>query len=194
MNVMEEEKNCLGWSSFCGCLFDRIKVKQMESEVKREMAFRDVKNYFENLGMKDKVLEFSVSSATVELAAEAAGVIPGRIAKTLSFYGEEGAILVVAAGDAKIDSRKFRSVFRRKSKMIRSEDVEALTGHPVGGVCPFLLPDGAGVYLDISLQRFDSVFPACGSDNSAIELTPAELFHYAKAIGWVDVCKEWNEK
>jgi len=166
----------------------------MESEVRRKMAFKEVKNYFENLGMKDKVLEFPVSSATVELAAEAAGVIPGRIAKTMSFYGEEGAILVVTAGDAKIDSRRFKSVFHRKSKMISSEDVEILTGHPVGGVCPFVLPDEAKVYLDVSLQRFDSVFPACGSDNSAIELTPAELFHYAKADEWVDVCKQWNEK
>ncbi len=158
------------------------------------MAFKEVENYFENLGMKDKVLEFSVSSATVELAAEAVGVIPGRIAKTLSFYGEKGAILIVTAGDAKIDSRKFRSVFHKKSKMIRSEDVEALTGHPIGGVCPFLLPDEARVYLDISLKRFESVFPACGSDNSAIELTPAELFQYAKAEEWIDACKQWNEK
>lgn len=158
------------------------------------MAFEEVKNYFEQFGMKSKVLEFSVSSATVELAAEAAGVIPGRIAKTLSFYGEEGAILVVTAGDAKIDSRKFKSVFHRKSKMIRSEDVEVLTGHPVGGVCPFVLPDEASVYLDLSLKRFDSVFPACGSESSAIELTPAELFHYSKALKWVDVCSEWNEK
>lgn len=158
------------------------------------MAFKEVKNYFENLGMKDKVLEFPVSSATVELAAEAAGVIPGRIAKTMSFYGEEGAILVVTAGDAKIDSSKFKSIFQIKSKMIRSEDVEILTGHPVGGVCPFLLPDEARVYMDISMKRFDSVFPACGSDNSAIELTLAELFHHAKAVKWVDVCKQWNEK
>lgn len=154
------------------------------------MAIEEVKNYFEQFGMKDKVLEFSVSSATVELAAEAAGVIPGRIAKTLSFYGEEGAILIVTAGDAKIDSRKYKSIFHKKAKMIRSEDVEVLTGHPVGGVCPFVLPHEARVYLDVSLKRFDSVFPACGSDNSAIEVTPEELFHYAKALKWIDVCKD----
>ncbi|MBO1264684.1 YbaK/EbsC family protein [Proteiniclasticum sp. SCR006] len=157
------------------------------------MAIENVKRYFRKLGMEDQVMEFPVSSATVELAAEAAGVIPGRIAKTLSFYGEEGAVLIVAAGDARVDSRKFKERFRRKAKMLRAEDVEKLTGHAVGGVCPFAVPEDALVFLDLSLKRYESVFPACGSDNSAIELTPEELFRYAKARGWVDVCKHWEE-
>ncbi|MFH5836942.1 YbaK/EbsC family protein [Proteiniclasticum sp. C24MP] len=158
------------------------------------MAIEEVKAYFRKLGMEEKVMEFAVSSATVELAAEAAGVIPGRIAKTLSFYGEEGAILVVTAGDAKVDSRKFKARFERKAKMVRAEDVEKLTGHAVGGVCPFAVPEDALVFLDLSLKRYDSVFPACGSANSAIELAPEELFRYAGALEWVDVCKEWEER
>lgn len=160
---------------------------------KKSMAIENVKRYFRKLGLEDQVMEFPVSSATVELAAEAAGVIPGRIAKTLSFYGEEGAVLIVAAGDARVDSRKFKERFRRKAKMLRAEDVESLTGHPVGGVCPFAVPEDALVFLDLTLKRYESVFPACGSDNSAIELTPEELFRYAKARGWVDVCKHWEE-
>ncbi len=156
------------------------------------MAIDDVKSFFEKLGLEEKVMEFSTSSATVELAAEAVGVIPSRIAKTLSFYGEDGAILVVTAGDAKIDNKKFKLYFQRKAKMIKSEDVETLTGHPIGGVCPFLVPDEARVYLDVSLKRFESVFPACGSDRSAIELTPNDFFQYANAEKWVDICKEWD--
>lgn len=158
------------------------------------MAIEEVKSYLEHEGLIERVREFSVSSATVELAAEAAGVIPARIAKTLSFYKEEGAILVVAAGDAKVDSRKFKDTFRIKSKMLKHEDVEKFTGHPVGGVCPFLVPEGTEIYLDVSLKRFDTVFPACGSDSSAVELNLGELYRLSKAEGFVDVCKCWTDE
>jgi prolyl-tRNA editing enzyme YbaK/EbsC (Cys-tRNA(Pro) deacylase) len=157
------------------------------------MAIEEVKAYFKELGMEEKVQEFPVSSATVELAAEALGVIPARIAKTLSFHGETGAILVVAAGDAKVDSRKFKDAFQQKARMLKAEEVLRMTGHPVGGVCPFVLSRGVRVYLDVSLRRFGSVFPACGSGNSAIELTPDELHRYSLAEEWVDVCKGWLE-
>lgn len=158
------------------------------------MASEEVKSFFDQKGLLDRVREFKVSSATVDLAAEALGVIPARIAKTLSFYGEEGAILLVAAGDAKVDSRKFKDAFMIKSKMLKQEDVVKYTGHPVGGVCPFLLPQGTRVFLDLSLKRFESVFPACGSDRSSVELNPNELYRLSKAEGWVDVCKCWAEE
>ncbi len=158
------------------------------------MAVEEVKSYFKHEGLIERVREFSVSSATVELAAEAAGVIPARIAKTLSFYGKEGAILVVAAGDAKVDSRKFKDTFKVKAKMLRQEDVEKFTGHPVGGVCPFLVPEETEIYLDVSLKRFETVFPACGSDSSAVELNLDELFRLSKAEGFVDVCKCWTDE
>ena len=158
------------------------------------MAIEEVKSYFENEGLLGRVREFAVSSATVDLAAEAAGVIPARIAKTLSFYGVNGAILVVAAGDAKVDSRKFKDAFMIKSKMLKQEDVLKLTGHPVGGVCPFLVPEDAKIYLDVSLKRFETVFPACGSDRSCVELNLVELYRHSKAEGWVDVCKCWAEE
>lgn len=156
------------------------------------MAIEAVKEYLKQFGRED-VLEFSVSSATVELAAEAAHVIPARIAKTLSFQDGDGCILVVTAGDSKIDNSKFKAEFGHKASMLAPEQVGPLTGHEVGGVCPFLNPPCAKVYADVSLKRFETVFPACGSSNSAIELTCGELEQYSHCIKWVDVCKAWQE-
>lgn len=157
------------------------------------MAIEKVREYFRSLGMEDRVIEFATSSATVELAAQAAGTEPCRIAKTLSFLLEDGPILIVTAGDAKIDNAKYKAKFSTKAKMIPFEEVEARIGHGVGGVCPFAIHEGVRVYLDESLQRFTTVFPACGSSNSAIELTCAELEQYSCAfVEWVDVCKGWQ--
>ena len=153
------------------------------------MSIEKVREAFTALGIVDRIQEFDVSSATVELAAAALGCEGKRIAKTISLYKDGGAILIVAAGDAKIDNRKFKETFGFKPKMLHFEDVERLTGHAVGGVCPFAVNAGADVYLDASLQRFDTVFPACGSSNSAIELTLPELETYSGYQGWVDVCK-----
>jgi len=155
------------------------------------MAIDKVKEYFQKFGRESDVLEFETSSATVELAAMALDVIPARIAKTISLKRDNGCILVVTAGDAKIDNAKFRSEFNMKARMLPLDEVPGLVGHDVGGVCPFAINDGVQVYLDVSLKRFDTVFPACGSANSAIELTCDELFEYARADAWVDVCKEW---
>ena len=155
------------------------------------MSIDRVKEYFRGFGRENDVLEFGVSSATVELAARAVGVIPARIAKTISLRRSEGCILVVTAGDAKIDNTKYREEFKMKAKMLSHDEVPALVGHDVGGVCPFAVNDGVPVYLDISLKRFDTVFPACGSDNSAIELTCAELYEYSREEAWVNVCKDW---
>ena len=156
------------------------------------MSIEKVKTYFATLGREKDVLEFPVSSATVELAARDLAVEPARIAKTLSFQGEDEnhCILVVTAGDAKIDNSKFRHYFKTKARMLTPEKVLEQTGHAVGGVCPFANPQGTKTYLDVSLQRFNTIFPACGSSNSAIELHCDELFRYAQAIEWVDVCKE----
>lgn len=157
------------------------------------MAIDKVREYFRSFGMEDRVIEFATSSATVELAAQAAGTEPCRIAKTLSFLLEDGPILIVAAGDAKIDNAKYKAKFSTKAKMIPFEEVEARIGHGVGGVCPFAIHEGIRVYLDESLQRFTTVFPACGSSNSAIELTCAELEQYSCAfVEWVNVCKGWE--
>jgi prolyl-tRNA editing enzyme YbaK/EbsC (Cys-tRNA(Pro) deacylase) len=134
-------------------------------------------------------MEFEVSSATVELAAEAVGCEPGRIAKTLSFMVEEHPILIVAAGDARIDNHKYKTRFGKKAKMLTPEEAETLIGHAVGGVCPFAVNDGVTVYLDESLKRYPTVFPACGSSNSAIELTMEELEKYSGFAAWIDVCK-----
>lgn len=153
------------------------------------MAIEKVKEYFSNYGMEDRVQEFEVSSATVELAAEALGCEPCRIAKTLSFMVNEKPILIVAAGDVKIDNKKFKARFETKAKMIAAADVENLVGHAVGGVCPFAVNENVKVYLDESLKRFQTVFPACGSSNSAIELTLEELERYSSFIEWIDVCK-----
>lgn len=156
------------------------------------MSIEKVKSYFASLGREQDIREFPVSSATVELAAQALSVEPARIAKTLSFQGEtaDSCLLLVTAGDRKIDNSKFKHFFGKKARMLTPDQALTLTGHGVGGVCPFANPDGAQVYLDISLQRFSTVFPACGSSNSAIELTCDELFTYAHALQWVDICKE----
>ncbi|GAA1327871.1 YbaK/EbsC family protein [Leucobacter albus] len=159
------------------------------------MSIETVKSYLAAEGFTGPVLEFSESSATVELAAAQAGTEPARIAKTLAFAStsdEPGAILVVAAGDAKVNGGMFKREFRGKPSMLKFDEVEPLTGHPVGGVCPFANPDSARVYLDESLRRFDTVFPAAGSANSAVELTLAELEDLGDALGWVDVCTGWR--
>ncbi|MFO1446336.1 YbaK/EbsC family protein [Bacillus sp. Bva_UNVM-123] len=159
------------------------------------MSLENVKTHFKQWNRDKDIMEFDVSSATVELAAIAIGVIPARIAKTLSFRGEDDkAILVVAAGDAKIDNKKFRQMFNLKARMLSPEEVLEQTGHAVGGVCPFGLANELDVYLDVSLQRFKTVFPACGSANSAIELTCNEVFEYSYAKQWIDVCKGWEEE
>jgi len=145
--------------------------------------------YFRALGIEERVLEFDVSSATVELAAKALGVEGARIAKTLSFKAPDGCLLVLAAGDARTDNHKFKDTFHVKAKMLTADEVLELVGHPVGGVCPFGCNEGVPVYLDESLKRFETVFPAVGSANSAIELNLDELYRYSKALGWVDVCK-----
>ena len=140
--------------------------------------------------MDGKIIELPASSATVELAAKALSVEPCRIAKTLSFRAGDKVVLVVAAGDARVDNRKFKEFFGAKAMMLSAEEAETLVGHAVGGVCPFAVNEGVGVYLDVSLKRFRTVFPACGSSNSAIELTPEELAEYASGfMGWADVCK-----
>ena len=154
-----------------------------------------VREYLKGFGLDGSVLEFETSSATVELAARAAGVIPARIAKSLSFMLPDGPILVVAAGDAKVDNPRFKAQFHAKARMLSFDECAALIGHDVGGVCPFALNEGVRTYLDVSLRRFDSVFPACGSANSAIELAPDRLAEVAQAFsGWVDVCKAWREE
>lgn len=153
------------------------------------MSIDRVRAYFRSKGMEDRVLEFDVSSATVELAAQALQCEGCRIAKTLSFHVGDKVVLIVSAGDAKIDNKKYKAQFGKKAKMLSHEETEPLIGHPVGGVCPFAVNDGVEVYLDESLKRFETVFPACGSANSAIELTIPELEQYSNADGWVDVCK-----
>ncbi len=153
------------------------------------MAINRVKEYFKKYGMEERILEFEVSSATVALAARALGCEPQRIAKTLSFLVEGQAILVVTAGDAKIDNGKYKKQFGTKAKMLSPDEVVEMVGHAVGGVCPFAVNPGVKVYLDESLKRFETVFPACGSSNSAIELTIPEMEKYAGEEGWVDVCK-----
>lgn len=153
------------------------------------MAIEKVREYFEGLGLGARVREFAVSSATVELAAQAVGCEPARIAKTLSFAMGDGCILIVTAGDRKIDNGKFKARFGCKAKMLAAEDVERLTGHHVGGVCPFANNPAAKVYTDVSLQRFGTVYPAAGSANSAVELSCDELFRYSNSEDWVDVCK-----
>lgn len=155
------------------------------------MDIERVRAYFEAFGMADRVREFAVSSATVELAAAALQCEPQRIAKTLSFMVEGSAVLIVTAGDARIDNPKFKAQFGTKAKMLTPEEVETLVGFRVGGVCPFAVSDGVKIYLDASLRRFDTVFPACGSSNSAIELTIPELEQCTEQAPWVDVCKNW---
>ncbi|MBR5262759.1 MAG: YbaK/EbsC family protein [Clostridia bacterium] len=159
------------------------------------MSIQAGKEYLKQFGLDGKVLEFDVSSATVELAAQAVGVEGKRIAKTLSFRIGGDAILILAAGDAKIDNKKYKTTFSAKAKMLTPDEVVELIGHAIGGVCPFGIRDGVKTYLDESLKRFDTVFPAVGSSNSAIELTTDELEKYAQNfVGWVDVCKGWQEE
>lgn len=153
------------------------------------MSIEKGRAYFRQFGMEDRVREFDVSSATVELAALVLGVEGARIAKTLSFKKDDSCILILAAGDARIDNHKFKDRFHMKAKMLAPEEVLSIVGHPVGGVCPFGINDGIDVYLDESLKRFETVFPAVGSANSAIELDLDELYKYSNAIEWIDVCK-----
>lgn len=153
------------------------------------MSIDKVREYFKQWNIEDRIMEFSVSSATVELAAQAVGCEPKRIAKTLSFKVSDQPILIVTAGDAKVDNHKYKARFLTKAKMLTSEEVESLIGHGIGGVCPFAVRDGVSIYLDASLKRFDRVYPACGSSNSAIGLSIAELETYSKYKEWVDVCK-----
>lgn len=153
------------------------------------MAIEKVKKFFSKYDMAERILEFDVSSATVELAAAALGCEPERIAKSLSFLVEDDAVLVVTAGDARIDNPKYKAQFGTKAKMLSPDQVETLVGHAVGGVCPFGINPGVKVYLDVSLKRFETVFPACGSSNSAIELSLDEMEKYSGYLEWVDVCK-----
>ena len=155
------------------------------------MAIEKVIDYFKALGAEDKIKQFEVSSATVELAAQALGCEGARIAKTMSFLVDERAVLIVTAGDRKIDNAKFKGVFHTKAKMLSPEQVDTLIGHSIGGVCPFAINEGCTVYLDESLRRFEIVYPAAGNAASAVELTPEELEKYACFFaGWTDVCKE----
>lgn len=158
------------------------------------MAIEIVRKYLKEYGMENRIQEFPVSSATVELAAQALSCEPKRIAKTLSFLAGEDTILIVAAGDARIDNHKFKENFHTKAKMLSPQEVEERVGHSVGGVCPFGVKEDVKVYLDDSLKRFDTVYPACGSANSAIELTLPELemFCGKHFCGWLDVCKDWD--
>ena len=156
------------------------------------MSIERVKQYFEPYGMTDRIQEFPVSSATVELAAAALGCEGCRIAKTLSFSVDGAAVLIVAAGDARVDNGKFKAFFHTKARMLSPQEAADLVGHAVGGVCPFGVNEGVTTYLDVSLRRFETVFPACGSSNSAIELTLPELEKYSQAKAWIDVCKGWE--
>ncbi|HIX81346.1 MAG TPA: YbaK/EbsC family protein [Candidatus Erysipelatoclostridium merdavium] len=156
------------------------------------MSFENVKKYFEEIEMDSKIIELKDSSATVEQAANALGCKPEHIAKTMSFKTKEGPILIVCAGDAKIDNKKYKSVFGQKAKMIPANEVEELIGHLPGGVCPFAIKENVKVYLDVSLKRFEKVYPAAGNGHSAIELTIKELETISKADSWVDVCNNWQ--
>lgn len=156
------------------------------------MAIDKVRNYFKNFQMDDRILEFDVSSATVDLAAEALHCEGKRIAKTMSFLVNDQPILIVTAGDTKIDNAKYKHFFGAKAKMIPAEDVEKIIGHAIGGVCPFAVNGNVKIYLDESLKRFETVFPAAGSSNSAIELTIPELEKYSNFLQWIDVCKGWE--
>lgn len=156
------------------------------------MSVEMVRKYLEQFDAQDRILEFPVSSATVELAAQAVGCEPARITKTLSFQVGDDCVLIAAAGDAKVDNSKYKGFFGTKAKMLHPEEVAAKTGHAVGGVCPFGVPSQVKVYLDVSMKRFETVYPAAGSSNSAIELTTEELERFSRAIGWIDVCKGWQ--
>ena len=156
------------------------------------MSIQAAREYLKEFNLDGKILEFATSSATVELAAKALGCEGKRIAKTLSFLVENKPVLIVTSGDARIDNKKYKEFFGAKAKMIPFDEVENYIGHKAGGVCPFGIKDGIDVYLDVSLNRFDTIFPACGSENSAIELTVDELKKYSKAKCTIDVCKDWQ--
>ena len=153
------------------------------------MGIESVKNYFRQFNKENEIRELDISTATVSEAAKALGTMPALIAKSISLRKGESAMVVVVAGDMKLDNSKFRSYFGFKARMLSADEVLKFTGHAIGGVCPFALPEGVSVYLDVSLQRFKTVFPACGSGNSAIELTMEELNRYSNNIEWIDVCK-----
>lgn len=153
------------------------------------MAFEKAKEYLESKGYGDRIMEFDVSSATVELAAIAVGTEPAKIAKSLTFIVDNEPVMVICAGDTKVANSKYKAVFNTKAKMLTYEQVSEMIGHEVGGVCPFGINEGVKVYLDESLKRFDIVYPACGSDNSAVKLTIAELEEVSGYEEWVDVCK-----
>jgi len=155
------------------------------------MSIEKVREYLKQFNKENDIKELDESTATVELAARALGTEEARIAKSLSFYKGDGAMVIVVAGDAKIDNRKFKDYFGFKARMLSPEDTEKFTGHQVGGVCPFALPDNVKVYLDVSMKRFETMFPACGSGNSAIELTLEELEKTSGSNTWIDVCKNW---
>lgn len=157
------------------------------------MSIERARKHLSRWGKEGLIVEHELSSATVELAAEALGTEAGRIAKTLSFLNAERTLLIVAAGDARVDSAKFKKSFGlKKARMVPSEEVEQRTGHSVGGVCPFGVNEGVDVWLDVSLRRYETVFPACGSSNSSIELTLEELETFSEAQGWVDICRDWQ--
>ena len=157
------------------------------------MSIEKVRAYFAQHGIEDRVREFEASTATVELAAAAVGVEPARIAKSLSFKIEDRTILIIAAGDVKVDNSRYKATFGAKAKMLTAEEAVERIGHAVGGVCPFAVKEGVEVYLDESMRRFETMFPAAGSSNSAIELTIPELERYSNFTAWVDVCKGWQE-
>lgn len=156
------------------------------------MSIDNVRKYLTRFNRENDILEFPVSSATVQLAAEALNLIPARITKTLALKDGDGCMVIAVAGDGKIDNKKFKTEFGFKAKMLSPEETLEMTGHAVGGVCPFALPEGVKAYCDISMKRFDTVFPACGSSNSAIEVTCDELFEYSNAVKWIDICKDWE--
>ncbi len=158
------------------------------------MAIDKVKEYLKKWDRDGDILEFDTSSATVDMAADTLGVKPSRIAKTLSFKTDESAMLIVAAGDAKVDNGKYKAEFGKKAKMLTAEEALEFTGHAIGGVCPFGLAKEIPVYLDLSLKRFDYIYPACGSSNSAIKLSCEELEMYSGYEKWIDVCKDWQEE
>ena len=156
------------------------------------MSIDNVRKYLTRFNREKDILEFPVSSATVQLAAEALNVIPARITKTLALKDGDGCMVIAVAGDGKIDNKKFKTEFGFKAKMLSPEETLEMTGHAIGGVCPFALLEGVKAYCDISMKRFDTVFPACGSSNSAIEVTCDELFEYSNAVKWIDICKDWE--
>ena len=155
-----------------------------------QMSTEHVREYLKQFGRDGDVMELELSSATVDLAAQALNVPPGRIAKTMGFHARDGCILVVVAGDRRIDNQKFRKEFDLKLKMLHGDGVESLTGYSPGGVCPFANPPSAKKYIDVSVKAYETVYPACGTSNSAIELTPDDLFRFAEAEKWVDICKD----